>query len=974
MPASRLHRRRTSAARRQLFRHSHFEALEERRLLATWSGTIPNGTVWANTEVQRITGDITIPAGSKLTIQPGTIIKFDNVRSMNVLGAIDALGTAGSPIIITSVHDDTVGGDTNGNGSATTPARGNYGQIYLNPQAASKFQFVNVRYAGNNSAPGNGCCLLPAVRIDDANPADGALLIEDVNISQVDGIGMQISRGAPTISRVSVSDARQAAFQGSLDVSPVLTLLTATNSGINGYEINGGTMSASRTWNFGGLTGMVANNIDIGVDATLTIAAGQIIKFQNARDMEVYGAIQAVGAADNPITFTSYRDDAIGGDTNNDGASTAARGDWRYVYVNGKGASQLRYVEMRFAGNYSSPGSGCCTQPSLWIDDANESDSSLAVSDIAIRNADNVGVYIQRGSPTLTRVSVDSARAGAFRGELNANPTLVQLTATNSGTNGYVIVGGSLITTRIWDFGGIPALLEGEITIDSTGNLTIAAGQIIKSQGFRDIDINGSIQALGTIDKPIIFTSYRDDTAGGDTNNDGASAGARGDWHEIKFDGKGASQLRFVEIRYAGNYASPGNSCCVRPSLWIDDSNEADSSLAVSDVTIRQADDVGVYIQRGSPTLTRVAVDSARAAAFRGELNANPTLVQLSAVNSAVNGYAIVGGALTTSRTWNFGSLVGWLEGEVTVSTTGMLTIAAGQIIKSTGFRDVDVMGAIQALGTPEKPIIFTSFRDDSAGGDTNNDGPSTGVRGDWDRVYFDGIGASELRNVEIRYGGNDANAGNSCCYSSALWINDNNSADSTLLVNQVQIRDVDREGVFVERGAPQLNAVSVLRARADAFRITLAAGMVAANLSAAQSGSNAVAVDSGNLATMQTWSTGGLPAKLNGDFVVTTSGQLNLEAGQVVKVPQGTRLSVSGKLTALGTASQPIIFTSLLDDTVGGDTNNDGAATLPVEGGWRALEFESGSSASRLEYAKCVMLAINSRPITAAVTRPQCD
>ena len=60
------------------------ERLEDRRVLATWSGDIPNGTVWTNTEVQRITGDVRVPVGSTLTIQPGTVIKVNDFAALGM--------------------------------------------------------------------------------------------------------------------------------------------------------------------------------------------------------------------------------------------------------------------------------------------------------------------------------------------------------------------------------------------------------------------------------------------------------------------------------------------------------------------------------------------------------------------------------------------------------------------------------------------------------------------------------------------------------------------------------------------------------------------------------------------------------------------------------------------------------------------------------------------------------------------------
>jgi hypothetical protein len=107
-----------------------------------------------------------------------------------------------------------------------------------------------------------------------------------------------------------------------------------------------------------------------------------------------------------------------------------------------------------------------------------------------------------------------------------------------------------------WTVANSPYVLDGNVTVAAGATLTIDPGVIVKFNGtLRELRVNGTLAAVGTSGSHIVFTSYQDDSAGGDTNEDGAAtAGAAGQWTDINVtSGNGNSQLKFAEVRYGGN-------------------------------------------------------------------------------------------------------------------------------------------------------------------------------------------------------------------------------------------------------------------------------------------------------------------------------------------------------------------------------------------------------------------------------------
>ena len=295
-----------------LRRHSRrllMERLEDRRVLASWSGTLSGDTTWTSAEVQEITNDLRVANGVTLTVEPGTIVKFhhSNVH-LFVDGTLDAQGTTSQNIIFTSLRDD-MGGDTNGDGGASLPGPGNWAQIEVNGTAT--ISHAQVRYGGHfygSQIEVNG----------------GDLTLADSTISHSESDGVRILDSDPMLDDNTFANNANAAISMNLNSNPTITGFTWSGNGINGLQLDAGALERNLTWDDPDIVYRPDGDITVPTGMVLTVNAGQIVKPAHANaHLFVDGALQITGTASDPVVFTSFADDTRGGDTNGDaGAST----------------------------------------------------------------------------------------------------------------------------------------------------------------------------------------------------------------------------------------------------------------------------------------------------------------------------------------------------------------------------------------------------------------------------------------------------------------------------------------------------------------------------------------------------------------------------------------------------------------------------------------------------------------------------
>ena len=285
---------------------------------------------------------------------------------------------------------------------------------------------------------------------------------------------------------------------------------------------------------------------DFYVLNTLTIEPGCIIKFHPTEgpvmNLGGAGTVIANGTAAAPIIFTSYKDDAHGGDTNLDGgATTPARKDWYNVNTNGQNGSSFRYCEFYYGGGstYSSTlsietGSIAtvvnCTfahnagdDPSGWYGalDASSADAGTVITGNLFY--DNI-----RPLSINTKYSLDNSNQFSVTGE-----------TPNSYNGIFVETIDHLATPILWSETEVAYVIDdNDWWIQSGGNLTLADNVVLKFRPGSVFLLENGLSNLNNYDGAgVFFTSYKDDAHKGDTNGDGnATAPANGDWVGIYDD------------------------------------------------------------------------------------------------------------------------------------------------------------------------------------------------------------------------------------------------------------------------------------------------------------------------------------------------------------------------------------------------------------------------------------------------------
>ncbi|MDA3833377.1 MAG: right-handed parallel beta-helix repeat-containing protein, partial [Spirochaetales bacterium] len=309
--------------------------------------TLPQRAVANNPNIVYVLmEDLTIESSATLTINPGVVIK--SYRSIFVDGGLNAEGTAHSMIVFTSTKDDAHGGDTNNDGSASSPDAEDWERVQFNGGSSGTFDYCVIAYGGSEYYQRG------AIELVNASPT-----ISNCTISS-NAFGIKCGGGSnPTILDSAFSDNARTPILISLLANPSFSGNTFSDNGYKALGIVGETINSScalgrRTVaGIENITYVLMEDLTIGSWATLTIEPGVVIKLRGgSRIIFVNGGLNAEGTADSMIVFTSTKDDAHGGDTNNDSSATSPDDeDWERIHFNAGSAGVFDYCVIAYGGS-----------------------------------------------------------------------------------------------------------------------------------------------------------------------------------------------------------------------------------------------------------------------------------------------------------------------------------------------------------------------------------------------------------------------------------------------------------------------------------------------------------------------------------------------------------------------------------------------------------------------------------------------
>ncbi|MFY0608286.1 MAG: right-handed parallel beta-helix repeat-containing protein [Cyclobacteriaceae bacterium] len=973
-----------------------------------------NQTLTAAGSPYLVTSSITVNNGITLTIESGVEIRFNDNLELQVNGTLSANGvtftsansspTAGvwQGIDISSTSSQTftncqvlyavngleiIAADVNLSGSSFTSISGH--AIYSDH---SVFDLRNTITAANITVAGAGVrgiyinrgnlnlsnsnfsnINFNAVYFSDnmttGETAAASSSVSNTTISDATASGLVFNGGTVAVSDITFSNSRfPFEFINEAEVNYLGTNIY-TNNDFDAIWMNYASINTNLTLRDAGIPYYISRTMTVENSVEMVIESGAILKFTPGAILSIEGKLNADAAVDEDIILTSWYDDNVSGDTNGDSNNTSAssNGQWYGVHFqdNSDDASSISGATLKWVRYYGA---------------IRTNSASPTIDNNFITNCYYGGEFLGASSPTFSNNEIAASERTPIAMTLDANP-IFSNNSFSSSDNEYDAIGllGSVLTRdntlpqrNFTDIDNVTYVLLGSVDIPVGTSLTIDPGVVIKSESGHNVEVQGELIADGNIaDGPIVFTSINDDNYGNplDTRNDGTERiPAIGNFGGIYFgeNAESTSLLDSVLIKFA-NYTDRYQSQARPTSGTVSFSYSAAVAINQSEPTISNSEisdsNYGIDMRGlSSPVLTSNVIKNTDFAPFRQAIQSTPVYTSNTFTSVGWKGVAILPELINYSATLSKQSVAGYdnilyIITDLDINETAEITIEDGIYIKMDISDYIEVFGGLNIAGTVESPVTITTLADDNTGpftdpldNDTQGNGNATDpTTRKWASIIFYEMSDdtfSKISHTKLLYGGNDR--------APILW---RNAAAS---VDNVEISFSQNYGLYFEGAStPTVNNVSINTSRADPLAMSYFADPTFSNITFNANGSNGIYLFDTQLnadATLAKRDIAGINniGYVMNNLTIDNGATLTINPGVVLKLSSSRGVHVKeGSIQAIGTESENIIFTSLKDDSRGGDTNIDGNGSVPAIGDWFGVAFDASSVASNLAYTE---------------------